>query len=85
MPEFDFTLIIADKIDFSDDEANALYEAGCDDGTLAGNGSIAYILFTRDADSLVGAIQSAMADVKKAGMKVARVEIDAEVMEGVDP
>ncbi|AGA28632.1 hypothetical protein [Singulisphaera acidiphila] len=75
MPAYDFSLIISGKNEFTDADVNALFEAGCDDGTPGSNSGVASIDFTRDGDSLLWSIRSAIADVEKAGFKVTRVEI----------
>jgi hypothetical protein len=82
---FRFSLIIAGKPDFTDEEVDALFEAVCDDGTPGSSCGVASIIFTREANSLVGAIKSAMADVEKAGLKVSEVSIDAEDFERLGP
>jgi hypothetical protein len=75
MPTHDFTLIIAGKSEFTDAEADALYEAGCDDGLLVSRCGVAFIDFGREAGSLSEAIDSAVADVRKAGLEVAKVQV----------
>ena len=80
-----FTLIMAGKSEFTDDEAEALFEAGCDDGTLVSRCGVASIGFAREADSLLGAIRSAIRDVRRAGCQPARVEIETDVIEDAAP
>jgi hypothetical protein len=80
-----FTLIMAGKAEFTDDEAEVLFEAGCDDGTLVSRSGVASIGFAREADSLLGAIRSAIRDVRKAGFEPARVEIETDVIEDAAP
>jgi hypothetical protein len=63
----------------SDEECEALYEAGCDDGTIVTRNRITFIAFDRKADSLEQAIRSATANVRAAGLEVARVELPALV------
>ncbi len=60
-------------------ECDALYEAGCDDGTIMTRDGATFILFDRKAASLEQAIRSATADVRAAGFEVKRVEIPAVV------
>ena len=59
------------------DECDALYEAGCDDGTIVTRNKVTFIAFDRKAVSLEQAIRSATADVRAAGFEVERVEIHA--------
>jgi hypothetical protein len=60
-------------------ECDALYEAGCDDGTIVSRKGVTFIIFDRKADSLEQAIRSATGDVRAAGFDVKRVEMPALV------
>lgn len=76
--EYQFTLVV-DGLDLMNaDHANALYEAGCDDASPAQQSGRGYIGFDRQADSLMDAILSACADVRKADIGVEILRIDAE-------
>jgi len=77
MKTFDFTVVLAGKDDLSEDDAEKLFETGCDDGTPGVSNQVARIHFSRDAASFQEAIVTAKADVERAGFKVARVEIGA--------
>ena len=61
------------------EECDALYEAGCNDGTIVTRNRVTFIAFDRKADSLEQAIRSATADVRAAGLDVKRVEMPALV------
>jgi hypothetical protein len=61
------------------EECDALYEAGCDDGTIVTRKGITFLAFDRKADSLEQAIRSATAEVRAAGFDVKRVEMPALV------
>jgi hypothetical protein len=61
----------------SPEECDALYEAGCDDGTIVTRKRVTFIAFDRKADSLEEAIRSATADVRAAGFDIKRVEMAA--------
>ena len=63
----------------TDEDCDALYEAGCDDGTIVTRNGVTHIAFDRESASLEEAIRSATADVRRAGFEVARVEMDAFV------
>jgi len=80
MKKYDFTLILSGSLELTEEIAEALFEAGCDDGTPGTSEGVFLIDFHREAHSLEDAIQSAIADVKSAGYQVARVEIEAEAM-----
>src|SRR5260370_37507507 len=47
-----FSLIIAGKTEFTDEEADALFEAGFDDGTLVSGCGGAFLDLAREAESL---------------------------------
>ena len=57
------------------EECDALYEAGCDDGTIVTRNRVTFIAFDREAESLEKAIRSATANVRAAGFDVKRVEM----------
>lgn len=74
MPSFDFQLILGNVDEMTEEIANALYQAGCDDGTPFSSQDVAAVGFSREADSLEVAVRSAISDVNKAGFVVARAE-----------
>ena len=78
MQTFHFELVLSPQTELTDDLVEALYEAGCDDGTMGTCNQAASILFARQADSLESAIRSAIADVQKAGCTAAEVRLEAE-------
>ena len=77
MQTFDFTVVLAGKDELSEDDAEKLFEAGCDDATPGVSNRVAMIHFSRDAESFQEAIVTAKIDVERAGFEVARVEIGA--------
>jgi hypothetical protein len=90
---FHFDLILTDCDDVVDDMtqerfmamSEALFEAGCDDGTYGVSCGIVHIAFAREANTLREAIKSAIADVERAGYKVAEVRPeDHQVYEEVN-
>jgi hypothetical protein len=76
MKTFDFEVILAAGTDVSEELADKLYEAGCDDGTPGMCCGVPVIGFNREAECLESAIRSAVADVQKAGCSVERVQIE---------
>ena len=78
MPTYRFTVILAGLDEVSDDLAEALFEAGCDDGSPWSSEGVAAVGFDREAESFEQAVCSAVADVQKAGCHVAWVKIDPE-------
>lgn len=80
MPKYEFTLILKGQLELTEEIADALFEAGCNDGTPGTCDGTFSIDFRREADSLEEAIRLAIANVKSAGYGVERVEIEAEAM-----
>ena len=66
LKEHDFTLVIDRPI--TDDEIDALYDAGCDDATPEVERNRTLLHFTRDAPALANAIASAVLAVERAGL-----------------
>jgi hypothetical protein len=75
---YDFTLVLSSGIELTEELSEALFVAGCDDGSPGSCEGIVTIDFHREADSLEAAIRSAIADVQKAGCTVAKAEIEAD-------
>jgi 4-hydroxy-3-methylbut-2-en-1-yl diphosphate synthase IspG/GcpE len=78
MTSWDFTVILNGVEEMTDDLASALYEAGCDDGTVGSSCGVATVSFSRESDTLQNAIASAVADIRRAGCEVGRVQIEQE-------
>jgi hypothetical protein len=80
MKKYEFTLILSEDLELTDDIADALFEAGCDDGTPGTANGEFVIDFHRQAVSLEDAIRSAIRNVRTAGYEVERVEMEADAM-----
>ena len=80
MKTYEFVVTLTKGTEHSDELVEALYEAGCDDGSVWSSAGVVQIGFTRQADSLEEAIRSAIADVQKAGCTVARLEMEPEAL-----
>ncbi len=80
MTKYEFALIVKSVRELTEEIADKLYEAGCDDGTPGICNGVFSIDFHRQADSLETALRSAIAQVKSAGYEVERVEISADTM-----
>lgn len=74
--KYEFTLIL--NGDVSDEGADKLYEAGCDDGSILSRENVTMVQFDRESQTLDSALNSAIRDVEQAGFAVARVEIDRD-------
>jgi len=83
MAMHEFTLILS-AATLTDDQCNALYEAGCDDGTISTSESVTRVDFCRDAPTFEEAIRSAIGNVNTAGQHVSRVEIEADAIAAQD-
>jgi hypothetical protein len=84
MHKYDFTLILTELLELTDDLADALFAAGCGDGTPGTCKGVFSIDFHREAKSLEEAMRSAIGDVRAAGYEVERVEIEAEAIVQTD-
>jgi hypothetical protein len=79
MKSYEFKLVPAGVADLTDDQGDALYEAGCDDGTIVSRDGDVFVRFSLEASSLEQAINSAAADVGRAGFQVDHVEVHCPV------
>lgn len=61
----------------TEDIAESLYAAGCDDCSPFSADGLAGADFDRRASTLEAAVASALSDIRKAGFAVARVEVEA--------
>jgi hypothetical protein len=81
--EYRFSLIIATS-PLSHDEildvTDALGGAGCTDASIRGHSQGMELIFDRTSDSLQAAIASAIADVERAGCRVAKIEMEPEAI-----
>ena len=80
MAKYGFTLILKGQFELTEEIADELFEAGCNDGTPGICNGVFSIDFHREGDSLEAAIRSAIVNVKAAGYEVERAEIEAEAM-----
>jgi hypothetical protein len=74
MKSHEFRLVLAGISDVSMDDADALFEAGCGDASFGSCEGVAFGDFDREAETLEVAIRSAIADIQRAGLNVARLE-----------
>jgi hypothetical protein len=77
MTNYEFDIVISGVDEIADDQADALFAAGCDDATPISSNGLAWIHFDREASSLEDAIRSAVAQVRRAGLQMAKIELDA--------
>ncbi|TWU11514.1 hypothetical protein CA54_03210 [Symmachiella macrocystis] len=74
MKTYEFTLFIDGMTESTDEFANAMFEAGCDDGTCGSSCGRVFIAFDREADSFLEAVLSAISDVHRGGYQVWRID-----------
>ncbi|MEW6756370.1 MAG: hypothetical protein AB1505_36170 [Candidatus Latescibacterota bacterium] len=80
MPKYEFTLVLRGGLELTEEIADELFAAGCEDGTPGTCNGLFSIDFHRQANSLEEAIGSAITSVEAAGYPVDRVEIEAEAV-----
>ena len=66
--EFNFTLRVAGVSELTDEVANTLFEAGCDDATPAMRDGQLYVTFTRLAEAHELAVFSAIHQIEGCGI-----------------
>ena len=80
MKLYEFVVTLSKGTPHSDDLVDALFEAGCDDGSVWSRGEMVHIGFSREANSLEEAIRSAIGDVQRTGAVVAEVTMAADAL-----
>jgi hypothetical protein len=75
--KYEFALILSDA-DLSDEIADKLYEAGCDDASILTRDGVTRLQFDREAANLDKTLASAIQSVERAGLAVSRVEIERD-------
>ncbi len=83
MTKYEFILILKGPLELTEEIANQLFAAGCDDGTPAICDGIFTVEFHREAVSLESAVRTAIDNVRAAGIEVERVELQPEALSPV--
>ncbi len=73
MKTYEFIVTLAEGTEHTDELVEALFEAGCDDGSVWSSGGYVQIGFSRESESLEAAIRSAVGDIQKAGSRVFQI------------
>jgi hypothetical protein len=76
---WDFTLVLTGVSDLTDDLADALFEAGCNDATYSIVGGKPRLDFSREAESLEEAVAAAVEDIRRCGERLGTL-LDVERM-----
>lgn len=77
MKTYEFDVVLKGVAEVTDELADALFAAGCDDGTPACCNGITWVHFDREAVSLEEAIRLALGQIRAGGFAVEKVELDA--------
>jgi hypothetical protein len=80
MSKYEFTLVLKGSLELTEEIADKLFECGCDDGSPGTCNGVFRIDFHREASSLETAINSAIQNVRNAGLEVEQVQIEANAM-----
>jgi hypothetical protein len=72
----EFTLIYTGVEDITEEMANALYEAGCDDALIGMRDGLFFAHFGRDAPTFREALISAIDDVERSGQPLTLVRVE---------
>jgi hypothetical protein len=75
--KYEFSLILAQS-EVADEDADKLYEAGCNDASILTRDGVTRLQFDRQAANLDEALASAIRNVERAGFAVSRVEIERD-------
>ena len=76
MKKYKFSVIASGLDPNAEDFETVFFNAGCDDATVSFQKGHIIVDFAREAESVDGAISSAIEHVRKAGAQVDRVEPD---------
>ena len=77
MKTYEFDILLKDVEVVTDEQADALFAAGCEDGTPVTWDGTSWVHFDREAASLEDAIRTAVEQVRAASCDVSRIELDA--------
>jgi len=80
MNKYEFTLILKGPLELTEEIADELFAAGCDDGTPGICDGVFSINFHREAKTFEEAIRSAIGNVRSAKVEVERVEFHPEAI-----
>jgi hypothetical protein len=72
----EFTLVLGGINQLNDDIVDALYESGCDDGTISQRDRVVRVRFARSAPTREEAITSAIRNVEAAGLGAGVVRVE---------
>ncbi len=76
MNSYEFTIVATGLPIDGDEWPDRFYEAGCDDALVGLQRGLFVLDFDREADTLAAAVESACADIRRAGATIVRIEPD---------
>lgn len=80
MTTYEFRIVLDGAHELSEEIADELFAAGCNDGSPGTCSGVFVIDFHRKGPSLEAAIRSAITDVERAGYHVARAEMQPDAV-----
>lgn len=83
MKTYEFDVVLSGVSVVTDDQADALFAHGCDDGTPASRDGLAWVHFDRESPSLEEAIHTAVSQVRAAGFAVSKIELEEQAAAGL--
>ncbi len=75
MSKFSFEITLANHTIASDDLAEATFEAGCDDATIASRNGTVTLTFRREAPDLESAVSLAIKQLRIANCEITKIEM----------
>ncbi|MBY0552586.1 MAG: hypothetical protein K2W95_35215 [Candidatus Obscuribacterales bacterium] len=78
--DYDFTLVLANLTELTDDLADALFVGGCDDCTPSSSNGVVRVSFTRSGERMEDVVTSTIIEVMRAGFTVAYAELGPELV-----
>src|SRR5436190_15813608 len=85
MKTYELDVVLSEAHEVTDDLADELFAAGCDDATLASCDGVVWVHFDREAASPEDAIRSAVEQIKIAGISLSKVELDVDAAWSLGP
>jgi hypothetical protein len=76
MNSYEFSIVATGLPIDGDEWEDSFYEAGCDDALVGLRRGLSVLNFDRQAQTLAEAIESACADIRRAGATIVRIEPD---------
>jgi hypothetical protein len=76
MTRYAFSVVLRDQTNATEELANRIYQAGCDNSIVCTNKGVVIVHFDQESPSFADAMRSASRQLVTAGYAIDRVEID---------